>query len=189
MGAMYRLALAALAAATLTTAIVTPAVSSAAKCSKKKKCKAKKKAAAGLKDGHYTFKNNRGKVNTLTISGGGKKVTISFVHFGGTPDPLYPYCAETLVNHGTFKLKTDYVEKTKLGFTDGDDFSFPVPAIAPDGLGGGGASANGTIDPKKLTLTGQFSVKMYPTSTRGPNVAYSCLETPTVVDAKLTKKK
>lgn len=147
---------------------------------------AAKKKTAVLKDGRYTFKDESGRrKNTMVVSGGGKKVRFTIVHFdGGTPGE-FPYCQRTVVDHGTYKLKPDYVIKTALGFKDPDLYTRKAPAVETDGSAGGGMSANGTIDPKKLILSGQFQIRLQDV-TGGIN---TCFEAPTFSEAKLVRVK
>lgn len=121
---------------------------------------AAKKTSSKLKDGRYTFKLANGPKVKLTVSGGGKKVRFAVPHFGGGTPGSFPYCQATVVDHGTYTLKRDYVEKTKLAFSDPDLYVRRAPAIETDGSAGGGMSASGTIDPRKLTISAEFPIRM-----------------------------
>lgn len=146
---------------------------------------AAKKSASKLKDGRYTFKLT-GRAAKMTVSGGGKKVRFSVTHFVGSSPGSFPYCQTTVVDHGTYTLKRDYVEKDKLAFSDPDLYARRVPAIETDGSAGGGMSAFGTIDPRRLTISGQFPIRMQDVA-GGIN---TCFEGPTTDAAvKLTRVK
>lgn len=138
-----------------------------------------------LKNGRYTFKMTTGQKGKVTVSGGGKKVRFTIVHFNSGDPGRFPSCQRTVVDHGSYTLKRDYVEKTKLAFSDGDLYVRRAPVIEPDGSAGGGMSANGTIDPKTLKLTGEFQIRMQDVA-GGIN---TCFEAPGAIDAKLVRVK
>lgn len=166
--------------------------SAAKTCTKKVTKGCKKKASGKLADGKYTFKDTLGRTNTLTVSGGGKKISARIWHFNGTDPSRFPNCVATLVDHGSWSLAPDYVEKKKLGFKSDGDFKHKlVPAIETDGSAGGGSDGYGTIDPKTLVFSGQFPIKMWeaPEYKFQPNGPSTCYEGTTFSDVKLKKAK
>lgn len=146
---------------------------------------AAKKKKTALKDGRYTFKLSSGLKGTVVISGSGKKVRFSVPHFGGGFPTQFPYCQRTVVDHGTYTLKPDYVVKTELAWKDTDLYVRKAPAVEPDGSAGGGMSASGTIDPKTLRINGEFPIRLQDVA-GGIN---SCFEAPVVADGKLVRVK
>ena len=146
---------------------------------------AAKKKTTGLKDGRYSFKLYNGQKGKMTVSGGGKKVRFSIPHFGFGAPGQFPYCQKTVFDHGTYTLKRDYVEKKKLAFADPDLYVRKAPAVETDGSAGGGMSANGTIDPKTLKITGEFQARMQDV----PGGINTCFDAPNAIDAKLVRAK
>lgn len=122
----------------------------------------------------------------MTVSGGGKKVRFTVTHFFGSSPDVFPYCRTTVVDHGSYTLKRDYVEKDKLAFSDPDLYVRRTPAVETDGSAGGGMSALGTIDPRKLMISAQFPIRMQDVA-GGIN---TCFEAPTTDSyVKLTRVK
>lgn len=167
----HRLRRAALPAAALTLLLVLGPVALA------------KKKTSGLKDGRYTFKLTTGQKGKVTVSGGGKKVRFSIPHFKSGAPGQFPYCRPAVIDHGSYTLKRDYVDKTKLAWADPDLYVRKAPPIETDGSAGGGMSANGTIDPKTLEITGEFQLRMQDV----PGGINTCFEAPSAIEAKLVR--
>jgi hypothetical protein len=121
----------------------------------------------------------------MVISGGGRKARFTVAHFGGGAPGQFPYCQAAVVDHGSYTLKPDYVVKTELAFKDADLYKRKAPAIETDGSAGGGMSAYGTIDPRKLILNAQFPIRLQDVA-GGIN---TCFEAPTFSDTKLVRAK
>ena len=142
-----------------------------------------KTKASGLKDGRYTFKLNTGQKGKVTVSAGGKKVRFAIPHFNNESPGRFPYCQRAVIDHGSYTLKRDYVDKKKLAFADPDLYVRKAPPVETDGSAGGGMSANGTIDPKTLEITGEFQLRMQDV----PGGINTCFEAPSAIEAKLVR--
>jgi len=143
------------------------------KKAKKKKKKAKKKAAVTLKDGSYTYVDERTRITEKAIvSGKGTKIQLAYTNFYLAED-----CVQTLITYGTFPLKTSTANKLLRTFQSSptNAYTIPVGPIAPDGLGGGLAETDGEINVKTLEFSFNFNLRM-----KNHNGSSSCFEFPDV---------